>query len=422
MNKNKPSVFLFVLTFIVMSLFVSCNDNVLSDKGYLEIIENPIIEEVEEVEGIRVISVTKAKYLLYKMVPLWNTTNGVAAYGSTVGMGIPTKEDGTLLPDKYKDYKLISSDSSNLGYFSQGKRASEVDVLDEEYNSLLSSVISREIYLNTVSSTIEIDLDREMFESKEDFVLSIKNMTLNLVYSSDYYGQEVKNGYRILATVTKLPSTTDKGGVVVENFMIPASAFSFVDADKTNTGSLVTGIINYTFGNNFSSGSYSITLRLQEHNGSNFVEAGGITFSFIGVGGTNTKLFGSGSAIDIYPADYVTPGGGTGGVIIDSGINSVITITSKVGVNAVENNTVTNGTTVTFTASVTQNGVPISDISNNIWMVNGDIQSGFDTNVFSYQFTENKTYTITYMFTDSTSYNTISKNEYIKVTAASSTN
>ena len=55
------------LLLLMLSLFVSCSNTVSNDKGQLEIIENPIIEEVENTDGIRVITVKKAKYIAYKM-------------------------------------------------------------------------------------------------------------------------------------------------------------------------------------------------------------------------------------------------------------------------------------------------------------------------------------------------------------------
>ena len=139
--------FMSFLLLLMLSLFVSCSNTVSNDKGQLEIIENLIIEEVENTDGIKVITVKKVKYIAYKMEPLWNTPAGQSPYGSTIG-NEPRKEDGSVLGG-YADYKLIDANASNLGYFSQGKWSLTLDVLDEAYHSFLSGKISTEVYLNT---------------------------------------------------------------------------------------------------------------------------------------------------------------------------------------------------------------------------------------------------------------------------------
>ncbi|MCI7606829.1 MAG: hypothetical protein MSS69_08750 [Spirochaetales bacterium] len=416
MNKNKLAFFMFILLFMALSLFVSCTDSITNDKGQLEIIEKPIIEEIEEAEGVRVISVSKASYILYKMEPLWSTDYGKDPYGSTIGLGVPKKLDGTELDSKYEDYKLITATSNSLGYFSQGKWSLEVDVLDENYNSLLSSIISKEIYLNTISSTVNIDLDNDMFStSNTDFSLKIEDIKVGLVDSKNRYieseneltDSDNKNGYRLLVSVKKLVADSTKDGPDVIDLIIPKSNITFLDNNGTENGTAVEGLINYEFANKFSKGSYSVTIRLQEYKNDSFVEAGGMTFSFIGIGGTEASITGSGNSLDLVAADYVTPGTGESGIIIDSGTDANVTI--KTDLTAAS--TVTDATAVTFTGEV--NGKATSGQ----WFVNGESKSSGST--FSYTPTgmSGKTVTITYMILDS-SYNTISANYYLTVSAS----
>ena len=419
MNKNRLILFMLIMTFVVLPLFVSCLNTVSNDKGQLEIIENPIIEEVENADGIRVITVTKAKYIAYKMEPLWNTPAGQAPYGSTIG-NEPKKEDGSVLSG-YTDYKLIDANASNLGYFSQGKWALTLDVLDEEYKSLLSGKISKEVYLNTFSNRVVIDLNNEMFSSTGNFTLKIENLKLSLVENEDLYGKAEKNGYRVLVSVKTLASSGSNESTDIVDFVIPKDSISFKDVSGANTGTAVEGVINHTFTQSLNSGAYSITIRLQEHNGSVFVEAGGTTFSFIGCGGTEKIINGTGEALNLKAADYIEIG--SDGIIIDSGIPSSVNVKAYKGVvsdDTLVSSTVnvTTNDTVTLVPEVT-NGP--SSISTCKWFVDGVEQTGtaIDSNGYlTLKLTTAKTYTITYMFLDGTNYNTISGNYYLTVTAA----
>lgn len=411
--------FIAFLLLLVLSLFVSCSNTVTSDKGQLEIIENPIIEEVENTDGIRVITVKKAKYIAYKMKPLWNTPAGQAPYGSTIG-NEPRKEDGSVLGG-YTDYKLIDANASNLGYFSQGKWSLTLDVLDDEYKSLLSGKISKEVYLNTFSNTVVIDLNNEMFSSTGSFTLKIENLKLSLVEKEDMYGKAEKNGFRVLVSVKKLATSDTKEGPDIVDFVIPKESISFKDVSGTTTGTAVEGIINHTFIQSLSSGSYSITIRLQEHNGSYFVEAGGTTFSFIGCGGTKKIIDGTGEALNLKAADFKEIG--SGGIVVDSGVSSTVSVKAYNSSNT-EITSTTVGQTVTLKAETKEiidenTSNPITSSSYK-WFVDGVEQEGTSINSGNLTFTPTtaKTYTITYMFLDGTNYNTISGNCYLTVTAA----
>ena len=411
--------FMAILLFLMLSLFVSCSNTVTSDKGQLEIIENPIIEEVENTDGIRVITVTKAKYIAYKMEPLWNTPAGQAPYGSTIG-NEPKKEDGSVLSG-YTNYKLIDANASNLGYFSQGKWSLTLDVLDDEYKSLLSGKISKEVYLNTFSNTVVIDLNNEMFSSTGNFTLKIENLKLSLVEKEDMYGKAEKNGYQVLISVKKLAASNTNEGPDFD-FVIPKESISFKDVSGTTTGTAVEGIINHTFTQSLSGGAYSITIRLQEHNGSYFDEAGGTTFSFIGCGGTEKIIDGTGEALNLKAADYQDIS--SGGIVVDSGVSSTVSVKAYNSSN-IEITSATVGQTITFKAEIKEiidenTSNPITSSSYK-WFVDGVEQEGTSINSENLTFTPTtaKTYTITYMFLDGTNYNTISGNYYLTVTAAS---
>lgn len=423
MNKNRLILFMLIMTFVVLPLFVSCSNTVTNDKGQLEIIENPIIEKVENTDGIRVITVTKAKYIAYKMEPLWNTPAGQSPYGSTIG-NEPRNEDGSVLSG-YTDYKLIDANASNLGYFSQGKWSLTLDVLDEEYKSLLSGKISKEVYLNTFSNTVVIDLNNEMFSSTGNFTLKIENLKLSLVEKEDMYGKAEKNGYRVLVSVKSLASSGSNESTDIVDFVVPKESISFKDVSGTTTGTAVEGIINHTFTQSLSSGSYSITIRLQEHNGSDFVESGGTTFSFIGCGGTEKIIDGTGDALNLKAADFKEIG--SGGIVVVSGVSSTVSVKAYNSSNT-EITTATVEQTVTLKAEIKE--IIDENNSNSItsssykWFVDGIEQTGtaIDYNGYlTFKPSTAKTYTITYMFLDGTNYNTISGNYYLTVASATTT-
>ena len=157
-----------------------------------------------------------------------------------------------------------------------------------------------------------------------------------------------------------------------------------------------------------------------EREGTSFVKAGGTTFSFL-VAGDNCEIVSSSdSAIHIYPADYVTPGAG-GGIEIDSGIGSSVSIEVWKVVNGAtpefsSNVTVAINEAVKFKPVIT-NGP--SSITAYKWFIDGVEQTGtaIDTNGYlTFTPTAARTYTITYMFLDGTSYNSISGNYYLTVT------
>ena len=356
------------------------------------------------------------------MEPLWISTDGVP-YGSTVGLSAPTKPDGTSIGDEYKDFKLISTSSGNLGYFSQGKWALTLYALDKDYNKIIKDAIYKEMYLNTFSNKISINLDNQLFVSGNNCSIKIDNFQFELTAAESMYGKAEKDGYKLTVTLYKVNNgvANSLSPVYSDPIDIPV-----VTGNKTNieffskTGDSndpkVYGVIkDFTVGEKLENGSYVVTLKLYEHDGSSFVDAGGITVSFIAKSGMVNKIEGTGKAIDLRASDYVDVGMGESGIIIDSGVDATISIEAAVNNNALQTSTVNEKDVVAFTGKV--NGT----VTSGRWFVNGEPQSTIG-DTFEYNTTgmADKTVTITYMIMDS-SYNSISTNYYLKVEAASST-
>ena len=107
----KKSRFLICLFFLFLSLFiVSCDNSTLDNsKGQIEIIQDPVIEEVEEVDGIRVISTTNVKYFMYSMIPQWEPASGISIAGSTANL------ECTVEGNTYTNFRIVNASTDNLG-------------------------------------------------------------------------------------------------------------------------------------------------------------------------------------------------------------------------------------------------------------------------------------------------------------------
>ena len=407
---KKHLLFLFVL-FVFCFVFSSCTNSVVENKSTLEIVQKPIIEEVKDIDGLRVVSVTNAEYFLYKMEPLWAYSE--VPYGSTIGLGVPNKPDGTSFGESYRDYKLVSASSSSLGFFSQGKWELTIYVLDKDYNRLIKEPITNTVYLNSFSNKLSIDLDNQMFVSGTNCSIKIDNFRFCLTEKESLYGKEEKDGYKINVSISKIENGTANTLGSVTSLDIPVQTgtktnIEFFSKSGTAEDPKVYGVIkDFTVANNLQNGSYVVSIKLYEHNGSKFVDAGGMTFSFVAKNGFVSVIEGGeGTAIDLNAADYKEIG--SDGIIIDSGIDAKVEITSSVS------GTVNVDTAVTFTGMVN------NTVTEGYWLVNGDKASMQSGKTFTYTPTSSdagKTVTITYMILDS-SYNTISTNYYLSVKAS----
>lgn len=401
----KRSVLLFCLLIVLLSSFiVSCDNTSLNNnKGQIEVNQDPIIEEVEEVDGIRVITTTNVSYYMYSMVPKWTERE---VQGST-------KSSSAIVGGKtYDGYKIISA-ATSLGYFEQGQWHLTLYILDESNNLIIDTpVVDSDYYLNTISSPINFSLGDFLFDSKKTCSLSINNVKFELVEDPGKYGTGDDRDYYL---DVRLKSLSDNS---IESKIVDISNISF---ENNTTGKAVVGVVNnFVVNSTVPYGSYALSIILMEREGTSFVEAGGTTFSFL-VAGDNCEIVSSSdSAIHIYPSDYVTPGAG-GGIEIDSGIGSSVSIEAWKVVNGAtpefsSNVTVAINQAVKFKPVIT-NGP--SSVTAYKWFVDGEEQTGtaIDTNGYlTFTPTIARTYTITYMFLDGTSYNSISGNYYLTVT------
>ena len=399
-------IFLICLLLILLPLFiVSCdNTTVNNSKGQVEIIQDPVIENVEEVEGIRVITTTNVSKYLYSMIPQWTHTGSVE--GSTEG--INTTINGTL----YQNYRAVDAGTS-LGYFAQGKWHLKLYLLDDNDNLIIADpIIDSDYYLNTISNPINFSLGDILFDSNKTCKLSIDNIKFDLVEESSKYGSD--KDYYLETRLKPLDGSSSS------TLVISARNISF---EKNTQSRDVVGVINNCVVDNaLSYGSYVLSIVLMERKDTSFVEAGGTTFSFLAARDNCVITSTSDNIIHILPADYVTPGAGSG-IEIESGIPSSVNVKAYKGV-------VSEGTLVSSTVSVTTKDTVIlvpevtngpSSISTYKWFVDGVEQTGtaIDSNGYlTLKLTTAKTYTITYMFLDGTNYNTISGNYYLTVNAA----
>lgn len=404
----KRRIVLICLLFVLLSLFViSCdNTSINSNKGQVEVTQDPVIEDVEEVEGIRVITTTNVSYYMYSMIPLWTESD---VQGST------KKNTSVVNNQTYDGYKIISA-STSLGYFEQGKWHLALYILDENQNLIINTpVVDADYFLNTISGPISFNIGGVLFDPDKTSILTINNLKFELVEDPGKYGTEEGKDYYL---DVRLKSLKDNS---IKSYSVDISKISFLN---NVDGKAVVGIINdFVLNDAVPYGSYALSIVLVERKGSSFVDAGGTTFSFF-VSGDNCEIVSSSdNAIHIYPSDYVTPGTG-GGIEIDSGTNSTVVVNAfKVGndgeTKLAATETVNTSDTVKFKPVVTNGPASITSFK---WFIDGEEQKGtaIDTNgCLTYQPTTAKTYTITYMFLDGTSYNTISGNYYLTVTAGS---
>lgn len=403
----KRRIVLICLLFVFLSLFIiSCDNTSLNtNKGQIEVIQDPIIEDVEEVEGIRVITTTNVSYFMYSMIPLWTESD---VQGST------KKNTSIVNNQTYDGYKIISA-STSLGYFEQGQWHLTLYILDKDLNLIINTpVVDSDYYLNTVSGPISYNIGSVLFDPNKTSSLKINNVKFELVEDPGKYGTEEGKEYYL---DVRLKSLKDNS---INSYSVDISNISFLN---NGDGKAVVGIINdFVLNDAVPYGSYALSIVLVERKDSSFVDAGGTTFSFF-VSGDNCEIVSSSdNAIHIYPSDYVTPGTG-GGIEIDSGTNSTVVVNAfKVGndgeTKLAATETVNTSDTVKFKPVVTNGPATITPYK---WFIDGVEPTGtsIDSNGYlTYQPTTAKTYTITYMFLDGTSYNTISGNYYLTVTAS----
>lgn len=408
----KRNIYLIILALFILVLCSSCVDSVSNDKSSLEIEQTPIIEEVEEADGIRVVSITNAEYYLYKMEPLWSYSVNNVPYGSTIKSGVPFIPGTNTQLTGFDGYKCVEANKNTLGLFSQGKWKLTLYALDKNGNQIIKDPIVKEVYLNSFSNSLKIDMDNQLFLPGTNCSVKLSNFRFELVENENKYGVEEKGGYKLTVSLSKVNDGLAHSFTKITDFDILVqdnnkTNIKFLSKSGNENESKVYGLIeDLTIAEKLQNGSYVISIKLQEYTEEGFVDAGGMTFSFYARNGFVSEIEGNGSIIDLKAADYIEIG--SDGIIIDSGTNAEISITSSVS------GTVNVETAVTFAGNVNNTE------TSGYWIVNGDKASMRSGKTFTYTPTSSdagKTVTITYMILDS-SYNTISTNYYLSVKAS----
>ena len=130
MIKRKFTLVLLLLMIVLPLFITSCDNTTLNNsKGQVEIIQDPVINDVEEVEGIRVITTANVSKYLYSMIPQWTHTCAIA--GSTEGINV------TVNGTEYQNYRVVEAGTS-LGYFAQGKWHLILYLLDDSDNLIIN--------------------------------------------------------------------------------------------------------------------------------------------------------------------------------------------------------------------------------------------------------------------------------------------
>lgn len=424
----KRNIYVIIFALFILVLCSSCVDSVSNDKSSFEIEQTPIIEEVEEADGIRVVSITNAEYYLYKMEPLWSYSVDNTPYGSTIKSGVPFIPGTNTQLTGFDGYKCVEANKNTLGLFSQGKWKLTLYALDKNGNQIIKDPIVKEVYLNSFSNSLKIDMDNQLFLSGTNCSVKLSNFRFELVENENKYGVEEKGGYKLTVSLSKVNDGLAHSFTKITDFDILVqdnnkTNIKFLSKSGNENDSKVYGLIeDLTIAEKLQNGSYVISIKLQEYTEEGFVDAGGMTFSFYARNGFVSEIEGNGSIIDLKAADYVTPGTG-GGIEIDSGTNSTVVVNAfKVGndgeTKLAATETVNTSDTVKFKPVVTNGPATITSYK---WFIDGVEPAGtsIDSNgCLTYKPTTAKTYTITYMFLDGTSYNTISGNYYLTVTAS----
>ncbi len=406
------NVFYIIFALIVILLSISCDN--FSFSGSEVIIEEPSFIEGAS-DGKSLVNAT-AKIDMYKlkMVPQW-TPISYAIVGDT-SKNTKADKDG---------YIVIEPPFNNLGYFSQGLwnfglRAYTKDMNDEY---VLVYEVEKTVEINGDSNTISIS-SKEILPTDSSTPCTIKLHDFDFLATGPIteYGKTNGLGMILSYKITNLSDTTVE---YKEVFVIDATKVQ--SANNGVTGVVDGLLINAIDDNNevvgLYSGVYSLSIYLNEYVNENWIHTGGTSISFVSVPGIEINISGDANNIDLYRYDYVTPGAG-GGIEIDSGIGSSVSIEAwKVVEGATpefsSNVTVAINEAVKFKPVIT-NGP--SSVTAYKWFVDGVEQIGtaIDTNGYlTFTPSTSKTYTITYMFLDGTSYNSISGNYYLTVTKSS---
>lgn len=409
----KKYLFLLIVLVSFLSLF-SCNN--VEYKGSEIVIEEVIpSNEDSETNNNKNVSIKSslnvAKYLL-RMIPADVNTNAVV-FGDT-------RQSSVLVNGKtYATFKeVLPENIQRIGYVSQGSWLVSIIALDSDDNEVYvyggksgddpdySSIdysYGELIYINSDSTHIVVNLE-EAIGSGNTGTISLKNYKFRLVSDLNKYGVKELDGIQIRVILESLDGAYSN----TDEIVVDKSKVSYATKEDGSTDYSVAVINDLVVANSIPNGVYSIKVIMDECDGTDWVQAAGVTYSFTAIRDSNATIStGSSSEIDLDPYDYVTPGTGESGIIIDSGTNATVTI----GTDLTASSTVTDTTAVTFTGKVDNTA------TSGQWFVNGVKTSSGSTFKYTPTGMSGKTVTITYMILDS-SYNTISANYYLTVSSS----
>lgn len=411
MSKLRCCIFI-LFALIVMLFSVSCDNTSFS--GSEVIIEEPSFI-IDTTDGKSLVSPSpKIDMYKLKMEPQWVS-------GSYNVVGDTTKNANA---DKY-GYIIVEPPFNNLGFFSQGLWNFGLQAytknLDNEY--VLVYQVEKEVAINSDSTTISISAS-EILPTDSTIPCTIKLTDFDFLCTGPIteYGKSNDLGMKLSYKLVDLTNTS----VVYKEVFVEDSTKIESNGSDTSVG-IINSLDILVYDNSgkkvdIYSGAYSLSVYLNEYVDGKWVHTGGTSISFVSVPGIELHIAGETKSIDLCRYDYVTPGT-SGGIEIDSGTNSTVVVKGYKVVNGEETELSTSvkvitSDTVKFKPVVTNGPATITSYK---WFIDGVEPAGtaIDTNgCLTYQPTTAKTYTITYMFLDGTSYNTISGNYYLTVTAS----
>lgn len=397
------NVFIVLMLFMALILFISCDNSVSvkSDNYEISITEPDLSLKQDSASGEKNVSVSiEETDFMIKMNPTWSNDDNTSIYGDT--------------GDKYIPIENLDS----IGYFAQGIWNFSIKAY---YSGNEIYTYSGQVEINRYNQTITIDPSSLVVSDNSNTRCNIKlsSFDILLVESLDKYNQESNGGFRYTVGIKSLEDGSD----VIAEKVVPKDYLSSPDgiiASVSSSGFDVGAVSN---------GAYEISILMYEWVWSDikkewqWTRTGGTSGSFVGIPGLPVTISGVKDEIDLYPSDYVTPGT-SGGIEIDSGTQSSVSINAYIVSGTTEtlvipDVTVTKDKTIRFIPTVTNGPASITSYK---WFIDGEEQKGtaIDTNGYlTYKPTTAKTYTITYMFLDGTSYNTISGNYYLTVKSGS---
>lgn len=396
-----------VLVIVIISLcsLVSCeNASDYIDGSEVTIIEPSFDTATGEEKELFEAKIEITQYKI-KMVPNWEKADtGVPIYGRTDE--IMGNEKGYITIDAAK--------INNIGYFTQGIWTFGLKAYNGD--TLIYTIPEKNVEINGDNRSIVIEPKEIQYSSYvSKCSVYLNEFDLLLVDSFDKYS--IGDDYLIKYSITPVSTS---GTVIGETTM----ALSELSDEVTVTNDIlrISGL-KVSGENGLSADSYVLSIFFYQKKDGTLVKDGGISYGFTAVPGATLSIALK-ENIDLYPNRFKEVGTSGSGIIIDSGTNSTVVVNAfKVGndgeTKLAATETVNTSDTVKFKPVVTNGPATITSYK---WFIDGVEPAGtsIDSNgCLTYKPTTAKTYTITYMFLDGTSYNTISGNYYLTVTAGS---